>query len=159
MSVCADSQSRTQPSAAPDSTSHPSALMRTLHRRLRDDGLAPWLDEEDLLAGEDWRAAIGRAMRAAMFVVVCLSVASTARAGYVHKEIELALDVAAEQPEGSIFVVPARLEECRVPDRLRHLHWVDLFADGGYERLTRVLMPDGSVMMPPAARPARRPTG
>lgn len=118
------------------------ARVRELYRRLTDDGFAPWLDEEDLAPGENWELAIRKAVRAADYVLACLSEAATTRAGYVHKEIKLALDVADEQPEGSIYVVPVRLEACTVPDRLSHLHWVDLYADGGYYRLSRTLRGD-----------------
>jgi hypothetical protein len=111
--------------------------VRTLYRRLRQNGLAPWLDEEALVPGQDWELAIRAAVRGSDYVAVCLSQASTTRAGYVHKEIKQALDVADEQPEGSVFIVPVRLEECDVPDRLRHLHWVDLFSPAGYQRLLR----------------------
>jgi len=131
--------------------------VRELHRRLVEDGFEPWLDEEDLRPGESWKEAIGNAVRAADFIVVCLSDASMSSAGYVHKEIKQALDVADEQPEGRIFVIPLRLEDCRVPQRLHHLHWVDLFADDGYVRLSRALQdpphpphsPHGRLAFPP----------
>ena len=126
--------------------------MRGLYDRLRADGLAPWLDEEHLLPGENWELAIRNAVRGSDFVAVCLSRASTTAAGYVHKEIKQALDVADEQPEGSIFVTPVRLEDCEVPYRLRHLHWVDLFSEVGYSRLLRVLRQGSD----PGPRPERR---
>ena len=113
--------------------------VRLLYRRLVDDGFDPWLDEEDLLPGEPWEPAIRRAVRASDFVIVCLSGAATTRAGFVHKEITEALDVADSQPEGAIFVIPAKLEECAVPERLRHLHWIELSTDVGYWNLTRAL--------------------
>lgn len=116
--------------------------VRALYPRLVSDGFAPWFDEEDLLGGESWELEIRNAVRASDFVVVCLSDKSTTTSGYVHKEITQALDVAEQQPEGTIFVIPLRLEECEVPDRLRHLQWVDLFADGGYNRLRRSLERD-----------------
>ena len=115
------------------------ASVRRLYDQLVRNGFLPWLAEEDLLPGEDWARAISDAVRGADFVVVCLSAASTNTAGYVQKEIKLALDVADYQPDGSIFVIPARLEECELPQRLMHLHRVDLFADGGFSRLTRAL--------------------
>ena len=114
-------------------------LVRELYHRLVRDGLSPWLDEEDLLPAQNWESAIREAVRSADCVVVCLSAASTTRAGYVQKEIRYILDVADEQPEGTTFVIPARLEVCSVPDRLSHLQWVDLFADAGYDRLAGVL--------------------
>jgi hypothetical protein len=124
--------------------------VRGLYHRLRSDGLRPWFDEQDLVPGEEWDRAIRRAVRGADCVVVCLSRTSTTRAGYVHKEIKEALDVADEQPEGTIFVIPARLEECEVPDRLRHLHWVDLFSTIGYQRLLAAVgVPSGSTAAGP----------
>ena len=72
-------------------------------------------------------------------MIVCLSRASITKTGYVQKEIKVALDVADEQPEGTIFLIPLRLEECEVPQRLSRWHWVNLFEPGGYERLLRAL--------------------
>ena len=65
--------------------------------------------------------------------------ASITKTGYVQKELKRALDVADEQPEGSIFLIPVRLEECEVPERLSSFHWVDLFRQQGYERLMKSL--------------------
>ena len=78
-------------------------------------------------------------MRSVGVVLVCLSRASTGKTGYVQREIKEALAIADEQPEGSIFLIPARLGECSVPDRLAALHRVDMFANRGYERLMRAL--------------------
>ncbi|MFP4439703.1 MAG: TIR domain-containing protein [Chloroflexaceae bacterium] len=115
------------------------SAIRQLYRRLQENGFAPWLDEEDLLPGQNWREEIPKVVRAAGVVLVCLSRNALDRAGYVQKEIKQALDVADEQPEGSIFVIPVRLEECSIPERLRDLHWVNLFEERGYERLIRSL--------------------
>jgi DNA-binding response OmpR family regulator len=113
--------------------------VRALYRKLLAEGVMPWLDEEDLLPGQSWREEIPKAVRATDVVLVCLSHSSLDQAGYVHKEIKLALDVADEQPVGSTFVIPVRLEECNISDRLSNLHWVNLFEERGYERLMRAL--------------------
>ncbi len=113
--------------------------VRELYQRLQIGGIKPWFDEEDLLPGQNWQEVIPRAIREANVVLVCLSCSSVNRMGYVQKEIKLALDTADEQPEDSIFVIPVRLEECDIPDRLRHLHWVNLFEERGYERLMGAL--------------------
>lgn len=112
--------------------------VRTLYRKLLQFGFNPWLDEEKLLPGHDWNAEITRAIRAAHVVLVCLSQRSEKR-GYVQKEIARALDVADEQPEGTIFLIPVRLEDCHVPDRLRRWQWVNLFEDNGFDRLQAAL--------------------
>jgi hypothetical protein len=128
--------------------------VRDLYRRLGQDGLQPWLDEEDILPGRDWQIEIRRAIRESRYVLVCLSTSSITKSGFVQKEIKEALDVADEQPEGSIFLIPVRLESCEVPARLGSRMWVDLFAAGGYERLLRSL---GRERPPPRANPTPLP--
>jgi hypothetical protein len=113
--------------------------VRHLHEQLQYAGFEPWLDEEDLLPGQDWQHEIAKAVRAADVVLVCLSRKSINKNGYVQKEIRIALDAADQVPEGRIFLIPVKLEDCSVPERLSKLHWVDLTAPGGPERLTRAL--------------------
>jgi hypothetical protein len=113
--------------------------VRSLYTRMRDDGFLPWLDEMSILPGEDWDRAIRRAIRACQVVLICLSRSSVAKAGYLQKEIRFVLDAADEQPEGTIFLIPARLEDVDVPDRLRRWQWVSLFEEQGYERLVLAL--------------------
>jgi hypothetical protein len=112
--------------------------VRALYERLLADGAAPWLDEEKILPGQNRRLEISRAVRAAHAVVVCLS-QHTSVAGSFHREMRLALDVAEEQPEDAIFILPLRLEACEVPDRLEGKEPVNLYAARGYERLVRAL--------------------
>jgi pyrimidine deaminase RibD-like protein len=114
-------------------------FVRALAVKLRESGMAPWLDEEQLLPGQDWEMEIRKAVRASDAVVVCLSNSSISKSGYVQKEIEFALDVAGEQPEGSIFLIPARLDDCDVPERLKRRHYVDLHSATGYDRLVAAL--------------------
>jgi hypothetical protein len=114
--------------------------VRELYARLRADGIDTWLDEEDLLPGQDWDAEIRKAIRGCCVVIVCLSSSSVSRTGYLQKEIRFVLDAADEKPEGTIFLIPARLEAaCEIPERLRRWQWVDLFDERGYERLMRAL--------------------
>lgn len=109
--------------------------VRRLYSRLKSDGLDPWLDEKDILPGEEWDGAILNAIRNSGIVLVCLSQKSVSKTGYVQKEIRTALDKADEQPEGAIYVVPVRLEECQVPQRLSKWQYLNLFEDGAYDRL------------------------
>jgi formylglycine-generating enzyme required for sulfatase activity len=119
--------------------SEDKSRVRELCRRLRDDGFEPWLDDEQLLPGQDWELEISAAVRSSDAVMVCLSTASVGKVGYVQKELRLVLDAAEYQPEGRIFVVPVRLEPCPVPSRLSRLQFADLFVDDGYERLKAAL--------------------
>jgi hypothetical protein len=109
---------------------------RAVAVRLRDDlarlGAAPWIDVSDLVAGEDWQFAISRALRQSSHFVALLSHNSVNKRGYVQKEVREALDLLDQLPPGAVFIVPVRLDDAEpLHDRLRNLHWVDLFA--GYE--------------------------
>lgn len=117
---------------------------RDLYKRLLKDKFSPWLDEENILPGQDWNHEIKKAVRASDVVLVLVSSSSINKAGYVQKEIRQAIDVAEEQPEGAIFIIPVRLEDCPVPERLRHLQWVNFFEDDGYDRLVSALKKRGN---------------
>jgi TIR domain len=99
-------------------------LVREIYFLLQLDGFLPWLDQENLKPGQNWRLEIDKAVAASHAVVVFISPSGVDRAGYLHKEIGLALDVAEQQPEASICTIPVKLGECEMPRRLSHLHWV-----------------------------------
>ena len=113
--------------------------IRELYHRLIADGFDAWLDEEKLIPGQDWDLEIRNAVRDADVVLICLSKGSTTKAGYVQKEIRFALDIADEQPESAIYLIPTRLEDCSVPSRLSRWQWVDLFDFNGYEKIRTAL--------------------
>lgn len=113
--------------------------VRDLYRKLSSDGFDPWLDEEKLLPGQNWDREIRLAVSKSDIVLACLSKESITKTGYIQKELRFALDVADEQPEGRIFIIPAKLEECGIPERLKGLHVVNLFDPNGYSRLVQAL--------------------
>ncbi len=113
--------------------------VRILYQRLSGDGFDPWLDENKLLPGQEWELEIRKAVQKSDIIIICLSENSINRKGFVQKEIKYALDIADEQPEGAIFLIPLRLEACETPERLRHKHRVDFFKADGYERLVSAL--------------------
>jgi tetratricopeptide (TPR) repeat protein len=114
-------------------------MVRDLYKRLVAEGVDAWLDQEKLLPGQNWRVEIPLAVRESDVVVICLSNRSITKEGYIQKEIKFALDSAEEKPEGTIFLIPARLEDCVVPERLNHWQWVDLFDENGFVKLLRSL--------------------
>ncbi|MBA4379414.1 MAG: hypothetical protein C0393_01785, partial [Anaerolinea sp.] len=115
-----------------------SVSVRALYSRLTRDGVDAWLDKEKLLPSQDWELEIRKAVREADVVVVCLSKQFN-QAGFRQKEVRIALNEADMKPEGEIFIIPARLEECDTLESLRKWHWVDLFDSDGYDYLVRAL--------------------
>lgn len=114
------------------------AAVRELYRCLVRDGVHAWLDREKLLPGQDWELEIRKAVRAADVVIICLS-RQFDQAGFRQKEMRLVLDAAMEKPEGEIFIIPLRLEECDMPQSLHRWQWVDLFENDGYKKLLQAL--------------------
>ncbi len=112
--------------------SQDKAAVRELYQFLRQNGIDSWLDEAKIKPGQEWRIEIPKAIRESDAIIVCLSGNSITKEGYVQKEIKEALDIADEKPEGTIFIIPARLDECKVPDRLSRWQWVDLFREWGH---------------------------
>lgn len=102
--------------------------VRELYKSLLAEGwIDPWLDEEKLLPGQDWNVEIEKAVENTDVAIVCLSKESVARAGYLQRELKKVLDIADEQPEGTIFLIPVRLNSCEVPRRLTPWEYVDYF--------------------------------
>lgn len=120
-------------------SSRDKSIVHDLFNNLLAEGFDPWLYEESLIAGQDWDKETIKALRNSDVVILCLSQDSIAKSGYVQKEIKQALDVADEQPDGTIYLIPLRIEECEVPARLGRWHWVNLYEEHGYQRLKRAL--------------------
>jgi len=114
-------------------------IVNRLYRRMVRDGLNVWLDAERLQPGQDWQSEIRNAILRCDVVIVCLTKNFDKQQGYRHEELKLALEKANLLPSDEVFIVPARLEECEMPESLRHLHRVDLFKLGGYKKLIKAL--------------------
>lgn len=111
------------------------AVEALYERLIHDGGIDPWLDKKNLLPGQDWRYEIAKAVRASDVVLVCLSLGSISKEGFVNTEIKYALDKADTMPEGRIFIIPCKIEPCQLPERLSSWQWVNLYEDDGYDRL------------------------
>lgn len=114
-------------------------IVHRLYRRLRKEGADVWLDQEKLLPGQDWAQEIHKAIYRSDIVIACLSKQFGRQGGFRHEELRIALGKAVSLPEGTTFLLPARLEECDMPESLCRWQRVDLFEAGGYQKLIRVL--------------------
>lgn len=120
-------------------THHDREFVHKLYSRLVKDGVNAWLDTERLLPGQDWRNEIRRAILMSDLAVICLSKQFIQHQGFCQEEIKIALEKTNLLPNGEVFIVPTRLEECDAPESLNRLQRVDLFEAGGYKRLIRAL--------------------
>jgi hypothetical protein len=121
-------------------SSNDKPVVRELYQRLREeDWIDPWLDENKLYPGQDWNFEIEKAVEEADIILVCLTKNSVNKEGYVQRELRIVLDLADYKPEGTLFVIPVRLEECDPPRRLRSWQYADYFPEGerdaAYQRM------------------------
>ena len=106
-----------------------------LYKSILKDGAKAWMDVEKILPGQDWQYEIRKAIQHSNIIIVCLSRQFIKQGGYRHEELRIALEKANSLPEDEIFIIPARLEKCNVPEPLRRWQRVDLFEADGYKKL------------------------
>jgi hypothetical protein len=110
-----------------------------LYQKLSDAGLKPWMDVKDILPGEIWESAIENAVRDSDFFLACISTHSVSKRGFLRKETRDALDIWQKKLASDIYLIPVRLEHCKVPESLRAFQWVDLFEEDGWTRLEKAI--------------------
>src|SRR5258708_3652181 len=109
---------------------------------LEGHGFSPWMDRRKLLPGQNWARSIEQAIETSSFVIACFSRNSVDKKGGFQAEIRYALDCARSMPLDDIFLIPVRLDACRVPGRLqRETQYIDLFRswDSGISRILAVM--------------------
>jgi len=111
--------------------------VKPFYEKLKESGLQPWLDREDLLPGVDWDREIVRQIKQSHFVLFCISKRSRTKRGYIQKELRTALEAFQEIPSGETFLIPVRLEECPVPNELSKYQYADIFRTGEFEKLLK----------------------
>jgi hypothetical protein len=113
-----------------------------LYAALKRHGFAPWRDKEQLLPGQNWPRAIERAIGLSDFFIACVSKNSIVKRGYFRSELRFAIDLARRVRVNDVFVIPARLDKCRMPAVIGdETQYVDLFSDWerGIAKLIRAM--------------------
>jgi formylglycine-generating enzyme required for sulfatase activity len=119
--------------------SEDKAPVREVYQQLKALGFTPWLDEVDILPGQDWNYEIEQALETSDFVIVFLSTRSVQKVGYVQREFRRALRHLEEIPEGLIHTIPVKLDDCSVPRQFSRHQWVNLSENGAFDRIVRAL--------------------
>lgn len=101
-----------------------------LYQDLRRCGADPWLDRCRLVPGQNWPRAIESAIEVSDFFVPLFSQRSVVKRSQFHSELRYALECANRQPLDQPFMMPARLDECDVPQSIaKSVQYVDLFPE------------------------------
>lgn len=109
--------------------------VRELYKKLKESGLEPWLDEEDLMPGVKWDDKIKEAIKKSRFFMACFSKNSISKSGYIQKELRLALSELEQKAPDVIYFIPALIDDVELPNitvgtiNLRDYHAVKIFND------------------------------
>lgn len=118
------------------------SFAKKLYQAFEQSGFRPWLDKKKLMPGQNWPRAIETAIQTSDFFVACFSRQATSKRGSFHSELRYALFCAAKVPLDEIFLIPLRLDDCVVPNRIsKQIQYLDLFPDwkAGVSRLIAVI--------------------
>jgi len=115
------------------------AVAEELYHDLKNNGFHPWIDVVNLLPGQEWELEIKKAINNSSIFIACLSSNSVSKRGFVQSELKSALKVLNTIPEGHVYLIPVRLEECGIPKSIEHLQWVDHFQAVGQMNLISAL--------------------
>jgi hypothetical protein len=99
----------------------------------------PWMDLYDLIPGQDWESVIHHNIETADFFIACLSNNSVSTRGYVQKELKEAISILEQMPEGQIYLIPVRIDDCSVPASLAGKHWLDWSTPNAKESLFKAI--------------------
>jgi tetratricopeptide (TPR) repeat protein len=111
-----------------------------LYNDLKNAGLNPWLDINNLLPGQNWKSEIRRAIENSAHFIAIFSYTSVWKIQReVQNEFNFAWDVYKNLKDlaSTIFFIPVRLDDCNIPEEMRsevynatieeYIHYVDLF--------------------------------
>jgi hypothetical protein len=111
------------------------ASAHELWKSLTAFGFKAWIDTEGLLGGEEWERTIEEQIATSDFVLICLSQRSVEKKGHFQKEMKKTLEVVQLQPEGTVYLIPVRLDNCTIPPSLKRFQCIDLFEQNGLAKL------------------------
>ena len=126
--------------------------VKKLYKTLKDNGLDPWLDEENLMPGVRWDDKIKEAIKNARFFLACLSNHSVSKSGYIQKELRLALEELEKKASDVIYFIPALIEDVELPNitvgtiNLTDYQAAKIFDDEGLQKLINHLRQQANVM-------------
>lgn len=106
---------------------------------LKREGYNPWLDNKNLVAGQNWKIEISKAIKEADFVIPLFSKLSVNKKGYVQKEFKLSLEILDEVPDDQIFLIPVRLDECDIPFDFMGIHYCDYSGENDFNKINKAI--------------------
>lgn len=110
-----------------------------IYRLLTENHFAVWMDEKELLPGQDWKLAVEKSIKTCNIFIACISSKSVLENDNLQPELRLAYEILDTLPERNIFIITVRLDDCNVPSWLQKIHQFDFFEPESKEKLIKVI--------------------
>ena len=129
---------------APDDT----RVVTQIYNRLKKvSWINPWFGDENLVGGQERSRAVKQAIDRADNVVLFLSTISTTSEGFIQRDLRWVMDKALDMPEGTIFTIPVRLDDSKLPYDLEKQVPIEYYPAGkradAYKKLLNSLKASG----------------
>jgi hypothetical protein len=114
-------------------------IVREIYESLLNKKYNPWMDIYSIKGGENWFRAITKAIDGCEIFLAILSNNSVSRRGVIQKELKKALDKWDGMLPDDIFIIPIRIDDCPIPDLLKHIHVLDWEDGKGKNKLLEAI--------------------
>lgn len=127
-------------------------FVRKLFKILKESGLDPWLDEENLMPGVKWDDKIVDAIEKSRFFIACISSHSITKDGYIQKELRVALSNLEKKSAEAIYFIPALIEDVDLPNitvgtiRLADYQAAKIYDPTGMQNLVTYLLGQANIV-------------
>ncbi len=112
---------------------------RKLTGDLKEMGYNPWLDEQEIVPGQNWTKTVFQAIENSSVALYLSSKNTEGEGGFAFKEMMAAREVLRANKESQSPIIPIYLEESELPKELSEIHGVKLFEKNGMEQLDKGL--------------------
>ncbi len=114
-----------------------------IYERLETEGFRAWLDQKELRGGDAWDRHINRTIKNIDYFLVLQSRALEDKLeGYVNKEIRIAMDRQRYFRPGIRFIIPLKIEACKLLEDLDYLQTIDLSEEDNFSEITKAIKRD-----------------
>jgi hypothetical protein len=111
-------------------------VAKEIAENLREAGIEPWLESEQISAGEVWKDAISEALNSSAMAVVVIS-ENSLQSSAVEFELRTAISKMVADDKSTSPIIPIVLKGGKVPSSLEHIHYVDMANPDAMEFLLR----------------------
>ncbi|MGE0083547.1 MAG: toll/interleukin-1 receptor domain-containing protein [Desulfococcaceae bacterium] len=119
------------------------AIARQMYDNLKKSGLTPWMEDRDLLPGQNRRTSIWQSIQSSAYFIVLLSNNSVVK-GDFNRQQKIAFEILDEMPQSDVFVIPVRIHDCEpgaIHSGFVNIQTADLFPsyEEGLQKILKTL--------------------